>query len=65
MSFILSHKAIEDLRLALRKSYGDAFDSDLSDEEVSEIGELLLVTFVERIKLGVISPEVPVIPVCG
>lgn len=38
----LSHLAIQDLRLAIQKSYGDTFDSNLSDEEVIEIGMLLL-----------------------
>ena len=33
----LSDKAIQDLRIALRKSYGDDFDVDLSDEEIKGI----------------------------
>jgi hypothetical protein len=37
----------------LRKSYGDNFDADLNDEEISEIGELLLVALAEGLKMKV------------
>lgn len=49
----LSAKAILDLRQALRKSYGDNFDAELNDQEISEIGELLLVALAEGLKLKV------------
>ncbi len=46
----LSHQAIEDLRTALRKSYGGAFDAELCDEEINEIGELLLNVLAEGLR---------------
>lgn len=47
----LSPRAIEDLRLVLRKSYGDNFDSVLTNEDVNEIGELLLNILAESLKI--------------
>jgi len=38
----LSSNAIKDLRKAISKSYGSDFEVSLSDEEVNEIGDLLL-----------------------
>lgn len=53
----LSNKALKDLRLTLQKSYGATFDSDLTDKEINEIGELLLNVLAEKLKLKVVSPE--------
>jgi hypothetical protein len=47
----LSNKAIQDLRIALRKSYGEKFDIDMSDDEVNNIGILLLTSVVENLKI--------------
>lgn len=49
----LSDKAIQDLRIALRKSYGDDFDIDLSDEEINRIGMFTLTCLMEGLKLEV------------
>lgn len=49
----LNESAIKDLRVALRKSYGDNFDMALSDVEVNEIGDLLLTVFAESLKIKV------------
>ena len=53
----LSKPAIEDLRIKLRKSYGSDFDLSISDEEVTEIGILLLTIFAEGLKHKVAYPE--------
>ncbi len=55
---ILSNKAIEDLRVALQESYGKSFDTDLSDEDVHQIGELFLAGVASYLKMRVSSPEV-------
>ncbi|HLP86704.1 MAG TPA: hypothetical protein VK153_02400 [Candidatus Paceibacterota bacterium] len=47
----LSIQAIKDLRIALRKSYGEYFEMSLSDEEVNEIGYLVLNIFAESLKI--------------
>ena len=47
----LSTEAIKDLRVALRKSYGESFDAAFTDEEVNEIGDLLLNVLAESLKL--------------
>mgnify|MGYP001558231958 CR=1 FL=1 len=47
----LSSKAIRDLRLALRISYGEDFVAALSDQEVNRIGMLLLTCLMEGLKL--------------
>jgi len=46
-----SDKAINDLRKALNKSYGDGFDACFNDQEISEIGELVLTVLSEELKL--------------
>lgn len=51
----LSLKAIRDLRIALRKSYGESFDLLLSDEQIDNIGLLLLTGLVEGLKLKINS----------
>lgn len=53
----LSQQAIQDLRISLRKSYGDTFDSDLSDEQVNHIGVLALTGLVESLKMEIVNPE--------
>ena len=55
---ILSKKAIEDLRIALQESYGKNFDTDLSDEDVHQIGELFLDGVASYLKMRVSSPEI-------
>lgn len=47
----LSGKAIQDLRIALQKSYGVNLEVSLSDEEVNHIGNLLLNILAESLKL--------------
>jgi hypothetical protein len=49
----LSDKAIKDLRIALRKSYGGDFDIDLSDEQINRIGMVTLACLVEGLKLEI------------
>lgn len=53
----LSTQAVEDLRTTLRKLYGVDFESALSDEEVNEIGDLLLNVLAESLKMKVAGPE--------
>ena len=49
----LSSRAIQDLRKALRNSYGDDFDIELSDEEINRIGVLALTGLIESLKLEI------------
>lgn len=53
----LSEQAIKDLRIALRKTYGEVFEVSLSDEEVNRLGNLLLNILAESLKMKVASPE--------
>lgn len=46
----LSSNAIKDLRVALRISYGEDFDIELSDEQVNSIGLLVLTGLAESLK---------------
>jgi len=61
----LSKNAIKDLRIVLSKSYGNDFEVSLSDEEVNEIGDLLLNVLAESLKIrqSIIVPEL-YIPKC-
>ena len=45
------NKAILDLLIAPGKSYGEKFDIDMSDDEVNNIGILLLTSMVENLKI--------------
>ena len=47
----LTTQAIKDLRNAIRKIYGLDFEMSLSDEEVNEIGDLLLNILAESLKI--------------
>lgn len=47
----LSIKSIQDLRIALKKSFGDNFGDDLSDDDLQEIGKALLVITAEHLKI--------------
>lgn len=47
----LSAQAIIDLRIALRKSYGDDFDIDMTDEQINNLGVLVLTGLVESLKI--------------
>ncbi|HEV7702216.1 MAG TPA: hypothetical protein VGO63_02110 [Candidatus Paceibacterota bacterium] len=49
MTIELSKKAISDLRVELKKSYGDDFC--LTDNELNEIGTLLLAILAESLKM--------------
>ena len=49
----LSTKAVKDLRIALDSSYGEDFSKQLSDEEINEIGDLLLTILSEGLKLKI------------
>jgi len=53
----LSDKAIKDLRTSLRKSYGSTFDFALSDEQVNNVGVLVLTGLVESLKMEIANPE--------
>ena len=53
----LSSKAQSDLREVLRKTYGEDFCLSLSDEEVCEIGDLLLTVLAEGLKHKIANPE--------
>lgn len=47
----LSAKSIQDLKSALNKTFGETFCDDLSNEELQEIGNTLLVITAEHLKL--------------
>ena len=49
----LSDKAIQDLRQALKESYGATFDDAFSDNDLNELGELFLNTLAENLKMKV------------
>lgn len=49
----LSKKAVRDLRVALQKTYGVEFNASLSNEEVNQIGDLLLTILAESLKMKV------------
>lgn len=53
----LSEKALLDLRVALRCSYGNDFDENLTGEQVNRIGYFLLTILAEDLKLQIIHPE--------
>lgn len=55
----LSDKAIQELKNTLIQIYGSAFS--LSDEELNEVGELLLTAVAEGLKQRVARPELPTI----
>lgn len=42
MTIKLSAVELLDLRLTLRRLYGEKFDSDLNDDDINNIGNLLL-----------------------
>lgn len=56
----LTNQATQDLRIALRKSYGEDFDRSLSEDQIIEIGELLLNVLSESLKMKVVNPEVSI-----
>lgn len=47
----LTTQAIKDLRIAFQNTYGLDFKNSLSDEEVNEIGDLLLNILSESLKI--------------
>lgn len=47
----LSDKAIKDLRTSLRKHFGEGFDIAMTDEQINNIGILLLTSLVESLKI--------------
>ena len=47
----LSVKSIQDLKLALNKSFGESFCTDLSDDHIQEIGNALLIITAEHLKI--------------
>jgi len=55
----LSNNAIKDLREVLAKSFGKDVEISYSDEEVNEIGDLLLNILAEGLKMRgrIIAPE--------
>ena len=63
MEQTLSNNAIKDLRIALAQSYGKDWEASLTDEEVTEIGDLLLNILAESLKIKIASPEL-LTPLC-
>jgi hypothetical protein len=57
-TFTLSNKATQDLRTALKQSYGEDFDVELSDEDIHQLGELFLAGVASYLKMRVSHPEV-------
>lgn len=55
----LSTNAVKDLRTALRKSYGEDFDIELSDEQVNHIGVIILTGLVEALRMEIVNPVLP------
>ena len=51
----LSVKSIQDLRTALNKSFGCNFCDPLSDDDVQEIGNALLVVTAEHLKVKALA----------
>ena len=51
MALKLSNNAIQDLRSKLQLQFGEAIESSLSDQEVNDIGSLLLNILAESLKL--------------
>ncbi len=49
--FTISNTAKLELRKNLQKIYGDDFEASLSEEEVNEIGDLLLNILAESLKI--------------
>jgi len=49
----LSKESLTDLRVRLIKSYGQELSDKLNDEELNEIGNLLLTVLSESLKLKV------------
>lgn len=46
----LSKEAILDLRRTMKESYGDDFDKPFSDEDLNQIGDLLLTSYALALK---------------
>ncbi len=53
----LGKQDLEDLRTMLRKTYGEVFESSLTDTEVNGLGSLFIVCLGEYLKLGISHPE--------
>lgn len=53
----LSKKAIHDLRVSLCKKYGESFILPMSDEELNQIGILILTSVSESLKLRIKSQK--------
>lgn len=51
----LSAKAIQDLRKALRISYGELFDAEMTDDQINHIGVLVLTSLTESLKLELVN----------
>jgi hypothetical protein len=51
----LSIKSIQDLRSALNKSFGESFCNELSEDNLQEIGNALLVVTAEHLKIKALS----------
>lgn len=49
----LTTQAIKDLRHTIQKTYGLDFEKSLNDEEVNEIGDLLLNILAESLKIKI------------
>lgn len=59
----LSGEALRDLRIALRASYGQDFDQDLTDEQVNNLGNLFLTILAEGLMLDISASKLPSIEV--
>lgn len=47
----LSNKALTELREILRKTYGEVFESALTDEDIDHLGKLFLEITIQGLKL--------------
>lgn len=54
---ILSDKALNDLRKALQKSYGESLADSLTDGELNRIGTTVLTGLVESLKMDIADSE--------
>lgn len=51
MHILLSNNAIKELKISLQKSYGVDFVNSLSEQEINDIGSLLLNILAENLKM--------------
>jgi hypothetical protein len=57
LKMVLSKQTKINLRKAIKESYGKELEATLPDEEVTEIGELLLNILAESLKIKIYEKE--------